>query len=163
MGDNKTVFGLCCDTIAEIQDCLIFSIANLHDYLPQEMEPDNQCITDCYIKAIAQTARRPSTFDQTKECPVCLVPGQTFEEYEVLGNYEFLKAHMRKLSLLWQQLQNMINRHLQRKAQKNKQTQVNQLATQTTSNQEQDDRTLGENSLQGSLTSLSIEDEQDFP
>ena len=123
MGDNKTVFGLRCDTISEVQDCLIFSIANLHEYLPQEMEPDDQCITDCYVKAIAQTARRPSTFDRSQECPVCLNTGHTFEECEVLGNYEFLKAHMCELSLLWRHLRNMINRHLQKKAQKNKNNQ----------------------------------------
>ena len=160
MGDNKTIFGLRCNNISKIQDCLVFFIANLHEYLLQEMDPDDQCITDYYVKEIAQTARQPSAFDRNKECPVCLTPGHTFEEYEVLGNYEFLKAHMRELSLLWQQLQNMINHHLQKKAQKNKPTQLNQLATMT---QDQDDSTLGENSLQGSLASLSIGDEQHFP
>ena len=100
---NNYIFGMNCkEKVSKIQDCIVYSVAKLTDFLPDALDEDETKMTDRYIQALAKTARQPSKF--TQECPICLSPEHPFEECEVLGNYEFLKAHMRELSLLWKRL-----------------------------------------------------------
>ena len=123
-------------------------------------------ILDCYIQALAKTAQKPSSL--TQECPICLLPEHPFEECEVLGNYEFLKAHMRELSLLWKRLQMMIKRHTEKKAAAKQKKRLHALQAlpppppQQSESTNDDNSTLGSNLLQESLASLSLTDNPDF-
>ena len=100
---NNYIFGMNCkEKVSKIQDCIVYSVAKLTDFLPDALDEDETQMKDCYIKALAKTAPKPSSLAQ--EYPICLLPEHPFEECEVLGNYEFLKAHMRELSLLWKRL-----------------------------------------------------------
>lgn len=110
---NNYVFGMTCDKVEQIQYCLVYSVAKLTDFLPNDLDTEETKMTDCYIQALAKYAQKPSSL--TQECPICLLPGHPFEECEVLGNYKFLKAHMRELSLLWKRLRMMIKRHAEKK------------------------------------------------
>ena len=105
-----------CEKVEEIQDCLVYSVAKLTDFLPDDLDTEETEMTDCYIQALTKYARKPSSLAQ--ECPICLLPEHPFEVCEVLGNYEFLKAHMRELSLLWKRLCMMIKRHTEKKKEK---------------------------------------------
>ena len=97
------------------------------------------------------------------------MPEHPFEECEVLGNYEFLKAHMRELTLLWKRLRMMIKRHTEKKeaaAKQKKRLHALQALPppppQQSESTDDDNSTLGGNSLQGSLALLSLTDNPDF-
>lgn len=153
------VFGMRCDTISQIQDCLVYSVAKLNDFLPNNLDPKEADMTNQYIQALAKCTQKPPSYKS--ECLFCLLADHPFEECEVLGNYKFLKAHMRELSLLWQRLCMMIKEHVKiREAKQKKKVnaiQARQPPPPRQSNSFNDNNsTLGGNSLQGSLASLSF-------
>ena len=163
---NSYVFGMNCEEVSQIQDCIVYSVAKLTDFLPNALDEDKTQMTDQYIQALAKYAQKPSSLAQ--ECPICLSLEHLFEECEVLGNYEFLKAHMRELSLLWKRLCYMIRKHTEKKAAAKQKKKLNALQAlqppppQQSESIDDDNSTLSGSLLQGSLASLSLTDDQDF-
>ena len=53
---NNYVFGMNCEKVSQIQDCLVYSVAKLTDFFPNALDEDKTQMTDRYIQALAKYA-----------------------------------------------------------------------------------------------------------
>ena len=54
---NNYIFGMNCkEKVSKIQDCIVYSVAKLTDFLPDALDQDETQMTDRYIQALAKTA-----------------------------------------------------------------------------------------------------------